>query len=120
VLGGLAVCAVACALQPAVPDAGPGPNAAVAVICLAGATVLWRRISTSPAISRAKRIGFAYAALGGAAGIGAIAVHIAVVDGAKQPALVFILAAAIVILRSPEIPSDESGDGAAPRAPSSD
>jgi hypothetical protein len=103
VLAVLAVCAVVIATRESAVEPTPDRFYTVLAIGAALATIVLRRLSTSPVAGFRARVGFALAGLVCAASLGLVGVVVAVELDAKQTGLVYTLAAAIFSLRAPDI-----------------
>jgi len=101
VLAWLAACAVFAALQWTAGEAMPGPEWTTPAVVLAVATVLTRRLGTSPVLSSGGRAFWTFTAYGLAAVLGALAAWTAHHADAPRVALVFVVGAALFCLPPP-------------------
>lgn len=102
VLGWLALCALFSALQwGAADEAMPEPRLTTPAVVLALATVLLRRLGTSPVMTPGGRAFCTFAAYACAAALGALAAWVASAAGAPRIALVFIVGAVLFCLPPP-------------------
>jgi hypothetical protein len=97
----LAACAVFIVLQPAGEEQTPPPLYTSVALGLAVASIICRRVSTSPVMSPKPKVVLAVMGLVFAALVGVTSVMLALGDGDKQNALLFVLGAAILSLRPP-------------------
>jgi len=97
----LAACALFIVLQPAGEEQSPPPLYTAIALGLAVASIVCRRLSTSPVMSPKPKVALAVAGLVLAALVGVTAVMLTQLDGDKQNALLFVLGAAILSLRPP-------------------
>jgi len=108
VLALLAACALFLAVtsgstdEPTGSDLPPRPFT-LAAVGLALGVIATRRVATSPAIGLRTRVALSIASLALAALLGLVASALGVLHGATQPALMFTLAAALIVLRPPPL-----------------
>ena len=101
-LAGIAACALASVLAPgSEADVAPDPRTTTGAVGLALASIVARRVSTSPVIPSRAAFALLLCAWGFALALAALGVFVAHSEGQRQIGLVFAFAAAIFSLRPP-------------------
>jgi hypothetical protein len=110
VLAMIAVCAVLAAMQFSDgEEPAPEPVTTTVALSLAVATIVARRVSTSPVIAARTRVTLIVCAWAFAFAIALLGAFLAMVEGQTQAGLVFAVAAGIFCLRPPAPIADSPG-----------